>query len=230
MLYSRSTNSVFIEVPKTASSSLCQLLSKEYPEKIVRNFVNANGFGFVLKNHETVSGVVAAFLDRNLPLPSFLAVLRSPKELLMSKYSFYRNGRPARQLTDMGRLPFGLYLRVRMAQLLPYWLWIWLYPFRSSLSFLGKCRDVGDIQCTLFDFSRIDVLFPGSAVQLGIISSRMENIVVPFVNTSSHSSLTIAGRLSENLYLFAFFWAEVRLYAKLSNSSSGVLQVNYAFL
>lgn len=70
---------------------------------------------------------------------TFIAFLRDPRDLLVSKYHFYRSGRAARKhgLRQAPRVHLGITLRVLSAQILPLPLWARFYPFPSSTSYIS---------------------------------------------------------------------------------------------
>lgn len=75
---------------------------------------------------------------------TFIAFLRDPRDVLVSKYHFYRSGREARehglfqtQRPKQRGFHLGRTLRVLSAQILPLPLWARFYPFPSSTSYIS---------------------------------------------------------------------------------------------
>lgn len=144
MLYSEERKFIFVAVPKTGTTSIQRRLLEIDPE-IHRNKVrNAAGDWVTLATHATACEIRAAMGSRSNQM-TVIAFLRDPRDVLVSKYYFYRFGRAAHKhgLFQLGgrpegtRLNLGTSLRVMSTQILPLRLWARLYPLPSSLGYIS---------------------------------------------------------------------------------------------
>ncbi|WP_372922735.1 hypothetical protein [Roseovarius sp.] len=146
MLYSEDRKFVLVAVPKTGSSTLQKHLLDIDPN-LRRNAVcDTNGNWIELPTHATAVQIRAAMGSRAKKF-TFVGFLRDPRDVVVSKYYFYRKGRAARQHGIVSRLARnpetkgrvfrpGTILRVLSAQILPLRLWAQLYPYKSSAYFI----------------------------------------------------------------------------------------------
>ena len=142
MLYSEDRKFIFVAVPKTGTTSIQNRLRKLDPD-LLQNRVR-DGQGTLVK----VSTHASALEIRKIMGPraqefTFVAFLRDPRDVVVSKYHFYRSGRAARkqglanvQPGDTIRFNLGRTLRVLSAQLLPLSFWARFYPFSSTAHFI----------------------------------------------------------------------------------------------
>ena len=142
MLYSEDRKYVFVAVPKTGTTAIQDRLREIDPDIKHNQVRDACGDWVKIATHATAAQIRAVMGARADDF-TFIAFLRDPRDILVSKYHFYRSGRAAHKhgLFQTERLKhripnLGLTLRVLSAQLLPLSLWARLYPLRSSVSFV----------------------------------------------------------------------------------------------
>ncbi|SPJ23216.1 sulfotransferase family 2 domain-containing protein [Palleronia abyssalis] len=142
MLYSDERKFVFVAVPKTGTTAIQNRL-QEIDPTIVRNHVrNAAGDLVKVATHETAYKLREIMGDQASDV-TFIAFLRDPRDVVVSKYYYYRSGRAAREAGlakrktgDSVRTDPGTVARVLFAQSMPLGLWARIYPFASSAKFV----------------------------------------------------------------------------------------------
>lgn len=142
MLFSDIRKFVFVAVPKTGTTAIQQRLLAVDPDVYRNQVIDASGNWVKVPTHATARQIRDVMGPRADQF-TFIAFLRDPYDVVVSKYHFYRSGRAARivglapsrgdepQKFDLGRT-----LRVLSAKALPLELWVRLYPFPSSQSFI----------------------------------------------------------------------------------------------
>ncbi len=145
MLYSPDRGFVFVAVPKTGTSAIQKRLRELDPKLLINALPDGQGGTIRMHSHATVAEIRAKLGPRAEGL-RFIAFMRDPRNVLRSKYQFYRGGRAARKadshraegvaslIAQPSRL--GRLARVRLARLIPFEFWVRVYPFKSSAHFL----------------------------------------------------------------------------------------------
>lgn len=135
MVISEENKYIFIEVPKTASTS-------------VRNFLLANDNTSLRNkapdeqgNWHTVSTHVSARRLRMIMGDVYnsyrvFAFIRNPYSKVVSAYHYYRIGRPYKRMVS-GEQRLSVILRVIFANAIPLNVWVFFYPFRDSTQFIS---------------------------------------------------------------------------------------------
>lgn len=203
-----------IAVPKTGSTTIQDHLVDMDPA-ILRNQVRAESGTLVpVATHATASEIKRLMGHRAAGF-RFVAFFRDPREVVLSKYHFYRSGRAAR---EQGILRFfkqqsepfkpSILARVLAAQMLPLSIWARLYPYKSSAYFIADSRgeplvdDIGLVSRLQADVDKIFKKFGYSS----------QDLVVPVLNKTSYdrSKVTDAKlqsilerRLPEDFALFS---------------------------
>ncbi|MFT6286155.1 MAG: hypothetical protein ACJA09_000898 [Alcanivorax sp.] len=142
MLYSEDRKFVFVAVPKTGTTSIQSRLC-EVDHRLRRNWVHdAAGALVKVRTHATALEIRRIMGARAKEF-TFIAVLRDPRDVLVSKYHFYRSGRAAKKhglvqakWHKYRDFQFGSALRVLSAQILPLSIWVRFYPFPSTASYV----------------------------------------------------------------------------------------------
>lgn len=127
----------------------------------------------------------------------FIGFLRDPRELIISKYNWYRNGWPYQRLRQ-GNLPFftrnrnwwkpSLAHRVVLSQCLPLGIWARLYPFKPNAFFVTNADGQLDLDYVgLFESLQAD--FTRIFRQFGYTESELE---LPKSNTVKYESYSIS--------------------------------------
>jgi hypothetical protein len=143
MLYSEARSFVFIAVPKTGTTAIQKRLMQIDPGLHRNRVKTENGDWIDIPTHATAAQVRAEMGARG-EVTTFVAFLRDPRAIMVSKYHFYRTGRAARKQGlasgDAGsngvRFQPARALRVMSALALPLPLWARLYPYSSSAGFV----------------------------------------------------------------------------------------------
>lgn len=149
MIISTKKKYVFIAVPKTGSTAIEECLQRA-DEGVIRNHVPASKGALIKVGTHASVQEVKDILGKQSSDYLFIGFLRDPSELVLSKYHFYRSGRAAKEhgLTRFRReqvvkFNIGVMFRVLAAQLLPFKLWVRLYPYKSTAHFVTD--NTGDL-------------------------------------------------------------------------------------
>jgi len=156
MIMSKDRKFVFIEVPKTGTSAVAKRLLEVDPT-LKRDVVYLpEGTEQVCSTHITASEMRLA-LGHEAEEYCFIAFLRAPREQMISKYYFYKNGRAKTRIYD-GSATFGRIVRHASTRLLPLHIWILVYPYKNSAHFVqdGQGRLCVDV---LGDFNHLESHF-----------------------------------------------------------------------
>jgi len=144
MLFHEKRKFVFVSVPKTGTTSIENHLVAIDPDIRKNQVKNSEGIWIDVHKHTTARKLrelmgASAFDYR------FVAFLRDPRELAVSKYNFYSKGWPY-EYWRKGSLPFfgrnerwwrpSLAHRVLFARLCPYIIWIRIYQFKPISHFV----------------------------------------------------------------------------------------------
>lgn len=184
MLHFVSSNLIFIEVPKTGTSSIVQECLKRSSElRRNRLFLNSNSF-VDLPTHAT-SQEVRKLLNVNYRTDKIFAFMRDPVELLCSKYSFYRSGRAFSQFKDPSfKTTFRHKINVLLARSLPLLVYSIFVPYKSSSFFLLDTKGNLNVDL-LFDYAMLD---KACSLVFTDMFPIYEDFLLPHVNKSNSSS------------------------------------------
>jgi hypothetical protein len=128
---------------------------------------------------------------------TFVGFIRDPREVVVSKYYWYRNGWPAERLRE-GRISSlrrrrrrwylpNLADRVWLARLLPVTAWALVYPLKPGAHFL--CDDNGDLGVDVLGaYSRLQADFTRIFSRFGYTEAEL---VLPHVNVTRYESQRI---------------------------------------
>ena len=165
MLYSENRKFIFVAVPKTGTTSIQSRLC-EVDDQLRRNWVHdAAGALVKVRTHATALEIRRIMGERAKKF-TFIAGLRDPRDVLVSKFHFYRSGRAAKKHSLFQAkwhkhrdFQFGTALRVLSAQILPLSIWARFYPFPSTASYItdDEGKLIVDRFCT-FDNLQEDVM------------------------------------------------------------------------
>lgn len=143
MLYSEARNYVFIAVPKTGTTAIQKRLAQIDPD-LQRNRVRTETGDWVAMPTHATAAQVRAVMGRRAEDTTFVAFLRDPRAVMVSKYNFYRTGRAARKQglakgepgANGKRFHAKRAMKVLVAKALPLPLWARFYPYSTSASFV----------------------------------------------------------------------------------------------
>ncbi|MEQ8690743.1 MAG: sulfotransferase family 2 domain-containing protein, partial [Pseudomonadales bacterium] len=96
MLYSENRQFVFVAVPKTGTSTIEAQLRRIDSDLQHNRVRDAEGLWVELQTHAT-SAQIRATMGARAASFTFVAFLRDPRDVVVSKYYFYRSGRAARK-------------------------------------------------------------------------------------------------------------------------------------
>jgi hypothetical protein len=178
MLYSEDKKFIFVAVPKTGTTSIQRRLTS-VDSSLLRNRVHDIA-GKLVKVPTHASAIeIRKIMGPRAQEFTFVAFLRDPREVVVSKYHFYRSGRAARKQGlakrrpgDTVRFNLGRTFRVISARLLPLSLWARFYPFSSSSHFITDCKgelivdQIGTMERLQEDINRIFSAFGYSQAEL----------------------------------------------------------------
>ena len=129
---------IFIEVPKTGTGSIVRCLMK-LDSSLERNKVYlSSGKVLSVSTHATAQEI-SELLGDSRKCYKFIGFLRSPYDVLASKYYFYKVGRIA-EMVKSRRATFGQILRYYSTKMLPLNLWIVIYPYKETQGFIADDR------------------------------------------------------------------------------------------
>ena len=142
MLYSEDKKFIFVAVPKTGTTSIQRRLIS-VDSCLLRNRVHDIEGTLVKVTTHASALEIRKIMGPRAQEFTFVTFLRDPRDVVVSKYHFYRSGRAARkqglakgQSGDTISFNLGRTLRVLSAQLLPLSFWARFYPFSSSAHFI----------------------------------------------------------------------------------------------
>lgn len=142
MLFCEEKKFIFVAVPKTGSGAIQTRLVECDPEVRRNAAIDETGTWVEMPNHASARQIRKVMGSRAKDY-TFIAFLRDPRSVILSKFHFLREGRAARLQGLTGqprpegvRFNLGITMRVLFAQALPLRVWSQLYPFRSSGSFV----------------------------------------------------------------------------------------------
>lgn len=159
MLFSQEKKFVFVEVPKTGTSSIASFFH-EFDPTVLRNSLHKSDGSIVHVKTHTTALEIQKILGEEAKNYTLIGFIRDPMALLVSKYLYYRTGRGRQWATDPTS-PVGLKVRVLFARVFPFWVWATIYPYKCSASFIldseGNCLIdyLGRFENLDADFSRI---------------------------------------------------------------------------
>ncbi|MFG6637671.1 hypothetical protein ACGYJ8_17145 [Sulfitobacter sp. 1A12126] len=209
----------FIEVPKTGTSTIAKCLLQIDPGCRRNRLIGLDGRAVEVPVHATVSDV-RRLLGSDAEQYTFVAFLRDPVEVMVSKYHFYRTGRAA-QRSASERGDIGRKMRVAFARSLPIVAWCALYPFKSSAHFV---LDEGTLAVDLLgDFADIQT----EVVRIfGRFGYEADQLALTFENRTGYS------RPSSPVYRWLQIIASIKLrqdfqlYEAARNKSRASLPAN----
>jgi len=194
MLHFYDHHLIFLEVPKTGTSSIVHECLRRAP-LLVRNRLFLNDSNFVELSTHATSQEIRDLLDKSKRRDKILAFIRNPVELICSKYSFYRSGRAYQQFIDPGfHASLSHKLNVLLARSFPLILYALFVPYKSSSHFLLDSKGELNVDY-LFDYDDID-----HACEVIFCSQYKiyEVFTLPKLN-QSNSALYLSNKLSRRL-------------------------------
>lgn len=181
MLFSKHRKFVFIEVPKTGTSSIADFFL-DCDKTVLRNKIElANGMIEEVPTHASAEEV-RSILGDTADSYTFIAFIRDTNSLLISKYAYYKSGRGYKWAMDP-QAPRGLKLRVLAARKLPFWLWLIVYPYKLSTQFICD-RDGRLLVDKLGKFENLQHDFKSIFSKLGYPESEL---TLPISNKSKYT-------------------------------------------
>ena len=130
MIISIKNKYIFLAVPKTGTTSIQKFLLENDPSA-KKNRINIDGEEYRFKEHYTaieIKRVLGVHYDNFM----VFGFIRHPYSRLVSSYFFYKN---KVQQNNIKKSPVRKYIRIYFAKLLPFKLWVLLYPYKSNIEY-----------------------------------------------------------------------------------------------
>lgn len=185
MIHFFAQNLIFIEVPKTGTSSIVsQCLAQNSALKRNNIFIKSHP-PIIAGTHVSADFVNKILIRHDITNVFFFAFFRNPVDVVRSKYYFYKSGRARSKVnTRFYKLPFKLVLNVLLSNLLPLPLWALFVPYTSSSQYIvdDNGEIIVDILC---DYSCISEFSYDIFVKQFNIYNSFE---LPRVNVSKNSN------------------------------------------
>ncbi|MBY6115414.1 sulfotransferase family 2 domain-containing protein [Mameliella alba] len=216
MLMSTERKFIFIEVPKTGTSTVAKRLLEIDPTLERDMLYLPDG----TKERVASTHISAAEVRRRLgPMADeycFVGFLRDPVDQLVSKYYYYKVGR-VREWLRSGKITAKLATRHASTRVLPLNIWILLYPYKGAAHFV--LDDQGQVCIDIIgNFHRLEEHFREIFRRFGYPD---EALKLEKVNVSKYSHRN--GKMFEwasDLSLKMHARRDVELYAKLPQDGS----------
>lgn len=164
MIYLPEKKFIFVSVPRTGSvsfqESLCQCLG------IRKNELLVDGQKVIVSDHIS-AGEMSHLIGKDAWDSCWkVALARNPWDRVLSTYYYNRDGVVNRGLAVGNRIPLTLWFKYYSAKLIPFSLWLYLYPYHDCSSYI--CNSADEILVdTVFSFSSIDAAFSEVLIYLG---------------------------------------------------------------
>jgi hypothetical protein len=191
VVFSEKHNYIFIEVAKTASTSIKKFLLENDPTAIENHFIDNSGKLVRVNTHINARKLKLMMGDR---YDKFIKIgfVRDPYSTIVSNYHFYKNGRAFKNV-DKKRL--SIKIKVTLANLIPFWFWALLYPYKLNRYFVSDGKDI--IVDYLGRFSRLEEDFFKIFDDIGVHFSKRS---LPLFNPSFHKpEASYYGRILKRL-------------------------------
>lgn len=204
MLCSPERGFIFIATPKTATTAIEDHLSAIDPELLRDHLPIPEGGTLThrgtvqkVRKHAMVTDITSR-LGEAAHNYTFVAFIRDPREVVLSKYYWYRNGWPAEHLQE-GRISSlrrrsrrwyrpSLADRVWLARVLPVTIWALVYPFKPAAHFLCDAQGRLGVD-SLGAYSRLQEDFTRIFSRFGYTQ---EQLILPHVNVTRYESKRIS--------------------------------------
>ena len=153
MLFHEKRKYVFISVPKTGTSAVEKHITG-LDQQVCHNTVKKSDGQWVRVAKHASARQIKCLLGEQADQFRFVAFFRDPRELVLAKYNWYRNGLAYKRWKN-GRLPFftpnhnwwkpSLAHRVLFARFLPFSIWLRFYPFKPNAHFVANIQGQLDV-------------------------------------------------------------------------------------
>jgi len=153
MLSNFKEKKIYIAIPKTATTAIenqIRTFSKEYERNILTT--NDNQKVAVSGKHASLKEI-ANILKEDFRDYNFFALIRDPISCTISKYRYYKYGRAyERMIREPELQSFKKKLKVKLARLLPFSLWVLIYPLKINLKYLMINNSIPtNVKCHTFE-------------------------------------------------------------------------------
>lgn len=208
MLIDFKAKKIFIAVPKTGTTSLehhILSISKKFNRNVLMD--NTGKLNSVSK-HISISEI-KCLLNQEFCNYTFVAIIRDPIDCAISKYRFYKYGRPNQRLREEPeKQSLKKILKIKLAHILPFYLWILIYPLNINLKYLQLKNNIpSNLKCYTFDLfkTKPNILYnnlignENDAYSAPIINKTKSSIKI---NISSLSMLFLKLKLSKEITFY----------------------------
>lgn len=176
MLVNHKDKIVYLALPKTGSTSVEELILN-VSKKFERNMLRYNGENIPVQKHISLNEIITLYGSVYKDY-KFLAVIRSPLDLISSKYYHYRNGRGYQRLRSREKFSLVHIIKVLSANLLPLGIWSIVYPLRLNFKYI-ETKGKYSILLNVITFEAL-LSQPNSLT--GLLQLEMQSIEMPRSN------------------------------------------------
>ena len=190
MLINYKTKKIFVAVPKTGTTALeshIQSISSEYERNALID--KARKLRPVAK-HISISEI-KNLLNEEFWNYKFVAIIRDPIDCTISKYRFYKYGRPNQRLQENSKKQsFKKILKIKLAHFLPFYIWILIYPLKINLKYLQLNNNIpANLKCYTFNLLNKSP----EIICNNLLSDKFHSISIPTINkTKSKNKISIS--------------------------------------
>jgi hypothetical protein len=187
MLIDFKTKKIFVAVPKTGTTALeNHILS--ISNKFERNVFMDNSRKLnPVPKHISISEI-KYLLNEEFWNYKFIAIIREPFDCTISKYRFYKYGRPNQRIKEEPKKQsFRKLLKIKLAHILPFDVWILVYPLNINLKYIQLNNNIpSNLKCYTFDLfkTRPDIIYNN------LLDDNFHVISTPVVNKTK-SNITV---------------------------------------
>lgn len=141
---------LFVEQPKTATSSISKLFDNINSLPLSKNELYVESGNIVITATHVSAQDLLRYFSKKSRSPLIVSSVRSPYDLVVSKYFYYSSGRIAKKVANPHKkVSFMIRIRVAFAQKLPFAVWLLFYPFKSQFYFVRSGNPFSIIYLTI---------------------------------------------------------------------------------
>jgi hypothetical protein len=199
MIYSKKYNLLYIAVPKTGTTSVVKAILTIDPEAesnhltVGERVIRGKDLKKGVLGHARAKEIKEVVSDDFFNCLNIIATIRDPKSKLVSAYFFSKKNKLIK--TKYNKIKsFRLFYNelrfvfsVLLARLLPFQLWVFLYPYRSNHDYI--CDDEGNRLVTYV--ARTEYLDADLKLILSKLDIDISNFELGISNTSKHEDYSV---------------------------------------
>jgi hypothetical protein len=181
MLLSQKHRILYIANPKTATTAVQKWMLSE-DSSFEKTLHRLNGKEIILKEHITALEAKNILGEEYYNQLFVIGFVREPISKIMSAYNFYKQGGKNKKLWDKNTKTFSSrfihLLQYVSAKILPFELWLLIYPFKDNISyFLDTDENLIVRNIGRFEFLKEDlhIILKRAKINLNIESLKVAN-------------------------------------------------------